>query len=93
MLSNTNCLHWPRLINEFKLDRYIELARFFPSFQVQMAKPDPEIFLYALQKLDVDASQILFLDDSLVNVKAARAALVLKPSKFGVLTKLVQVLE
>ncbi|MGE6331864.1 HAD-IA family hydrolase [Stenotrophomonas sp. NPDC077659] len=37
-------------------------------------KPDPAVFLRALQRLDVEARHTLFVDDLFVNVRGARAA-------------------
>ncbi|HEV2136638.1 MAG TPA: HAD family phosphatase [Terracidiphilus sp.] len=43
------------------------------SYQLRIAKPDPAIFEYALQKLGVAAAETLFIDDKPVNVEAACA--------------------
>ena len=43
------------------------------SFQLLMAKPDPAIYRYTLDKLGTKPEETLFLDDKLVNVEAARA--------------------
>jgi len=43
------------------------------SFQLHLAKPDPAIYRYALQKLGVEPTEALFLDDKIENVEAARA--------------------
>ena len=42
------------------------------SGQLRVNKPDPEIFRTALQQTKLDASEVLFLDDSENNVRAAR---------------------
>jgi len=44
------------------------------SAEVGMMKPDPRIYRLALEKLDVQPGESVFLDDVLVNVEAARAA-------------------
>jgi putative hydrolase of the HAD superfamily len=41
------------------------------SYQLRMAKPDPEIYLYTLQQLGTRPDETLFLDDKQVNVDAA----------------------
>ena len=41
------------------------------SYQLHMAKPDPEIYLYTLQRLGTRPDETLFLDDKQVNVDAA----------------------
>jgi putative hydrolase of the HAD superfamily len=41
------------------------------SYQLHIAKPDPEIYLYTLQRLGTRPDETLFLDDKQVNVDAA----------------------
>jgi putative hydrolase of the HAD superfamily len=43
------------------------------SFQLRMAKPDPAIYRYALDKLGVAPPEVLFIDDKSENVEAAQA--------------------
>jgi putative hydrolase of the HAD superfamily len=43
------------------------------SCEVGFAKPDPEIYEIALRRLDVPASNVLFIDDRANNVEAASA--------------------
>jgi putative hydrolase of the HAD superfamily len=43
------------------------------SFQLGMAKPDPAIYQYILEKLGTEAEETLFIDDKRVNIEAARA--------------------
>jgi putative hydrolase of the HAD superfamily len=43
------------------------------SFQLHMAKPDPAIYLHTLNELDVEPAEMLFLDDKIENIEAARA--------------------
>ncbi len=61
------------------LRAYIERERFDDAFdhmvisaEVGIAKPAPEIYHYALDKLDVVAEESVFLDDFSDNIKAAR---------------------
>ncbi len=42
------------------------------SYQLRLAKPDPEIYLYTLQQLGTRPDEALFLDDKQVNIDAAR---------------------
>ena len=71
VISNTNQVHvaW--------LDAHVpELAALdlvMMSNEVELLKPDPEIFLLALQLLEVAATDALFVDDQPVNVAAAAA--------------------
>ena len=57
------------------------------SFQLLMAKPDPAIYHYTLQKLGAQPEETLFLDDKLVNVQAAQA-LGMKALQFSTVDKL-----
>jgi putative hydrolase of the HAD superfamily len=43
------------------------------SFQLHMAKPDPAIYLHTLKELGVEPAEMLFLDDKIENIEAARA--------------------
>ena len=43
------------------------------SYQLHMAKPDPAIYRYALEKLGTQPAETLFIDDRQVNVEAAAA--------------------
>ena len=69
-LSNTNELHWPRLMNEMKLaDKF---AHHFASHQTGFLKPDRKTFEHVLQVLDCPAANILFFDDNELNVQTAK---------------------
>jgi putative hydrolase of the HAD superfamily len=57
------------------------------SYQLRIAKPDPEIYLHTLQKLGVRPEEALFIDDKRVNVDAA-IALGLKSLEFSTIDKL-----
>jgi len=43
------------------------------SFQLGIAKPDPEIYRHTLAKLGTRPEETLFIDDKLENIEAARA--------------------
>ena len=43
------------------------------SYQLHLAKPDPAIYRYALERLATRPEETLFIDDKLVNVEAAQA--------------------
>jgi len=43
------------------------------SYQLEIAKPDPAIYKYALKKLGVAPGEALFLDDKIENIEAAQA--------------------
>ncbi|WP_323844716.1 HAD family phosphatase [Microbulbifer magnicolonia] len=69
-LTNTNALHWPRLLNEFRLSRYF--GEIFASHQMALAKPDPRAFRHVVDRLKVPPERVIFFDDNLTNVNAAR---------------------
>ena len=68
-LSNTNELHWPRLMNEMGLSD--KFTQHFPSHLTGKLKPDLDAFKYVLETMKQDADKILFLDDNEVNVQGA----------------------
>lgn len=43
------------------------------SAEVYLAKPDPDIFVLACERLDVDPSEAVFIDDSEYNLTGATA--------------------
>jgi putative hydrolase of the HAD superfamily len=71
-LSNSNEVHAEEIPKKFaalfqKDDRFIFSHRF------KVAKPDPEIFRRALEVLGAPAQQVVFVDDLIENVAAARS--------------------
>lgn len=68
-LSNTNALHWPRLMTEMGLGQVFD--HHFASHLTGKIKPDEEAFHHVADKLGCRADEILFLDDSPLNVEAA----------------------
>ena len=69
VLSNTNELHWPRIIEEFKIPSYFE--HIFASHLLNKAKPELSIFQHVINELKVEPARILFLDDNLRNIEAS----------------------
>jgi putative hydrolase of the HAD superfamily len=69
-LSNTNALHWEHQRHAS------DLARLFPtrflSHQLDMIKPDREIYEHVVRELDCASTSVCFLDDNQLNVDAAR---------------------
>ncbi|QDT69175.1 Alpha-D-glucose-1-phosphate phosphatase YihX [Planctomycetes bacterium MalM25] len=73
ILSNTNSIHW-----RFFLDgRYPELIDAFEiklgSFEVGSMKPDPVIYLSAIELAGVPAERVFFTDDKPENIAGAMA--------------------
>jgi HAD superfamily hydrolase (TIGR01509 family) len=70
-LSNTNTLHWDRLL--YAYDFMLLFDRRFASQIVGHAKPSHEIYRVASSNLGVEPSEILFFDDKIENVRAAQS--------------------
>jgi putative hydrolase of the HAD superfamily len=70
MFSNSNSLHWPRVLEEFGLGGLFEYH--FASHLMGKVKPDRHAFEHVIAELGCDSSDILFLDDQPLNVGAAR---------------------
>jgi putative hydrolase of the HAD superfamily len=82
-LSNTNALHWERMVNKMDLLEGFDFN--FPSHQTGLLKPDKQAFNYVCEALDTKPEKILFLDDNQVNVDAA--------ASFGIVSYRVQGVE
>jgi len=70
LLSNSNPLHWPRVLDEMGLG--VAFDNHFVSHLTGRIKPDPEAFEHVLESLDCRPSQVLFFDDNLLNIEAAQ---------------------
>ena len=68
-LSNSNELHWERNSNELGVTSLFEVA--ISSHQIGICKPDPSIYLAALDLLGTSPDAVMFFDDVSANVKAA----------------------
>ncbi len=71
-LSNMNVLHWEEQFAGWSLMSMFDWR--FLSFELGLIKPDVELFEHVAEVLPVESGEVLFLDDNLVNVEAARAA-------------------
>lgn len=70
-LSNTNALHWPRVMNEMDFERHFD--HHFASHLMDRIKPDHDAFDHVAATVGFAPDQILFVDDNQINVDAARA--------------------
>jgi len=77
LLSNTNKIHYDYYQAQFleaygpgSLDNLFEKAYY--SFHLGLYKPDPAIFEFVLKDNGLVPKETMFIDDSLVNVEAAR---------------------
>lgn len=71
LLSNSNVLHWPRIMDGMGLGRSFPQA--FASHLTGYIKPDAQAFTHVLQALSLQPQQVLFFDDNAPNVEAARS--------------------
>jgi HAD superfamily hydrolase (TIGR01509 family) len=70
VLSNSNALHWPRVLTEMKLGAAFDTH--FVSHLTGRIKPDAAAFEHVLESLGCSPASVLFLDDNLLNVHAAK---------------------
>jgi HAD superfamily hydrolase (TIGR01509 family) len=70
LLSNSNSLHWPRVIDGMAFGSSFDHC--FSSHLTGKIKPDADAFQHVAQTLGCEPSEILFLDDNQLNVDAAR---------------------
>jgi len=70
LLSNSNALHWPRVLKDMGLGTAID--HHFVSHLTGKIKPDAAAFEDVVASLACVPEQVLFLDDNLLNVDAAR---------------------
>lgn len=79
LLSNTNAIHiryvlqnvLEKIHNERNWDQYFHSIYY--SHEMNMRKPDYEIFQEVIKKENIDPRETLFIDDTLENVQAALA--------------------
>ncbi len=69
-LSNSNALHWPRVMHEMDFERHFD--HHFASHLMDRIKPDHEAFEHVATAVDCAPREILFVDDNQINVDAAR---------------------
>lgn len=77
LLSNTNVLHAVYYNQQLKQEHGIEsLNRIFEkvyySHDLNLRKPNPEIFKYVLKDAGILAEECLYIDDTLEHIEAAR---------------------
>ncbi len=69
LTNNTIALRF-LLKEKFKIDHLFDFV--FNSAKIGLAKPDPKLFEYLLEKAGVDPQECLFVDDNLKNIEAAK---------------------
>jgi len=78
LLSNTNAIHYEIYINQFSKNFGYDFNSLFEktfwSFQIGMRKPDQEIFDHVKTEFGGDPARMLFVDDTLENIRASQHA-------------------
>lgn len=77
VLSNTNAIHIEALDQILKTDHghnslHEIFDRVFFSHEMNLAKPDPQIYRDMLSSLETEGERVVFFDDLLANVEGAR---------------------
>lgn len=70
LLSNTNALHFDFIQENYPVLKHF--SQFVLSYQVGSRKPEKGIYQYLIQQAGIPPEQILFIDDKLPFVTAAR---------------------
>ena len=71
LLSNTDEIHFPFIWENFPQLHHFE-NNLMLSYELGCVKPDIEIYELSLNKFNLKAEDCIFIDDKLINVKAAR---------------------
>jgi len=76
LLSNTNQIHYDFYRDDLeKVHGYTKFSELFDktyfSHEIGMRKPDEDIYHYVLKDLKLEASEVLFIDDTEMNIIAA----------------------
>lgn len=75
LLSNTDAIHIETFEQNngasFYVDFYKCFEKVYFSFEIEMRKPNPEIYTYVLNNHDLQAKRTLFIDDKKENTDAA----------------------
>ncbi len=77
LLSNTNPIHTD-YYNKYLMEKHnVNFPALFDhvyySYKIGLRKPDPEIFSYVLDHDKLDENKTLFIDDTEINITAARS--------------------
>jgi len=72
VLSNNNALHWHKIERDFNLLPLFDHC--FASHLIGLRKPDAAVYQYVQQALQLSGQDILFFDDNIECVTAARQA-------------------
>jgi HAD superfamily hydrolase (TIGR01509 family) len=73
MVSNASARHVTYCLNKTGLGQYID-GPIFSAEQVVRPKPDPDVYLYALEQLGATPHEVIVVEDSIPGVTAAKNA-------------------
>lgn len=77
LLSNTNEIHMEKVRREWKKSTDLPLESFFNkvylSYEINLRKPDPQIFTYVCEDAGLNPENVLFIDDSPQHVEGAKS--------------------
>ncbi len=68
--TNTNELHWPRLVGEFGVNELF--SHVYASHETGITKPSQQAFHLVLRDTGLQPEDVVFVDDNLVNIQSAR---------------------
>ena len=75
LLSNTNALHIPYVEKKMGSDRFYRFKnsfeKFYLSHEIQLRKPNAEIYRFVLDQNGLEAGHTFFIDDTKENTDAA----------------------
>lgn len=76
LLSNTNALHIPHVEKKMGRERFSRFKdafeKFYLSHEIQMRKPNAEIYRFVLDENRLHAHETFFIDDTEENTEAAK---------------------
>lgn len=72
LVSNTNEIHYKISLEKF--DALNVLQKYYLSYQMRVMKPARGFYEAIIKDQKIDPSEILFVDDLMVNIESARAA-------------------
>lgn len=77
LLSNTNELHISWIQKDWGMELYSEFTSYFEKFylshEINLRKPDKDIYEFVLRENNLVASETLFIDDTQENTDAAKS--------------------
>ena len=76
LLSNTNALHIPYVVETMGIERFTRFKncfeQFYLSHEINLRKPNMEVFRFVLNENKLNAKETLFVDDTKENIDAAQ---------------------